>query len=53
MLIPKRRPVRPTTPTVAPPRLILLPAQPCQVPRMFPTMAAALTELRRLQGDRA
>ena len=67
MLIPKRRPVRPTTPTVAPPGLILLPAlhpgadtrpallpaQPCQVPRMFPTMAAALTELRRLQGDRA
>ena len=67
MLTPKRRPVRPATPTVVPPRLILLPAlhpdadprpallpaHPRQVPRLFPTVAAALVELRRLQGERA
>ena len=67
MLIPKRRPVRPTTPTVAPPRLILLPAlhpdadprpallptQARAVPVLFSSVGAALAELRRLQGHRA
>ena len=64
MITATRRPPRALLPTLASPRLVLLPAlhpdadprpallpaQPCPVPRLFPTMAAALAELRRLQG---
>lgn len=68
MSIPKRRPMRPCSPAVAPPpRLMLLPglypgadpcaallpAQPRAVPMLFPSVGAALAELRRLQGHRA
>ena len=59
-----RRPIRPAVTTVAHPRLILLPALhpdadprpavlpawPRAVPVLFPSLAAALAELRRLQG---
>ena len=59
---PKHRPVRPTTPLITPPRLILLPglhpdadprpallpSQPRAVPVLFGSMSAALAELRRL-----
>lgn len=67
MTNPNRRPVRPCSPTAGAPRLVLLPglrpgadprlallsAQPRPVPRLFPTVAAALAELHRLQGGQA
>jgi hypothetical protein len=67
MTTPYSRPVRPCSPAIPPPRLVLLPglhpdadprpallpAQPRAVPVLFPNVGAALAELRRLQGDRA
>jgi hypothetical protein len=60
---PKRRPVRPCLPSYTPPRLVQLPAlrpdadprpallasHPRAVPVVYPTIAAALDALRRLQ----
>lgn len=37
----------------ADPRPALLPVQPRAVPVLFPSMGAALAELRRLQGGQA
>lgn len=67
MTTPNRRPVRPCSLAIPSPRLVLLPglhpdadprpalmpAQPRAVPVLFPSIAAALAELRRLQGSRA
>ena len=67
MMTSKRRAARACLSTLASPRLVLLPAlhpgadprpallpaQPRPVPRLFPTVAAALAELRRLQGGQA
>lgn len=61
------RPVRPYSPVTLLPRLVLLPslhpdadpraallpARPRAVPMLFPSVGAALAELRRLQGDHA
>ena len=60
-----RRPVRPCPSAVPLPRLVLLPGlhpdadprpallpvQPRAVPMLFPSVGAALAELRRLQGN--
>ena len=67
MPIPNRRPVRLYSPAAPLPRLVLLPgllpgadprpallpAQPRPVPRLFPTVAAALAELRRMRDAHA
>ncbi|MGI4939343.1 MAG: hypothetical protein ACRYHQ_02020 [Janthinobacterium lividum] len=68
MTTPKHRPVRSCFLIVAPlPRLVLLPgllpgadprpallpAQPRATPVLFPSVSAALAELRRLQGGQA
>ncbi len=67
MTTPNRRPVRHCSPATPLPRLVLLPgllpgadprpallpAQPRPVPRLFPTVAAALAELRRMRDAHA